>query len=308
VLKHLLIPLDGSRLAESVLPAAKYLADRFGAWVTLVHVIEKNAPGEVHGDTHLQTPEQAEAYLAGLARSAFSTGTRVEYHVHTAEVDNVSQSIADHAGEFETDLVVMCTHGKGGPREWIFGTIAQQIVNSRRTPVLLIPAAGDRAASVEFRCHAVLVPLDTDPDHETSLPIVTRMASTCGAPVHLLVVVPTFDTISGDNTIPTKLLPGTTSHMLDMAVEEAEDYLKEQKQALQKAGVLVTTDVLRGDPAHVIGETAAQIKADLIVMGTHGTKGADAFWSGSVTAKVCRKCGLPLLMVPVGDNRGSAES
>ena len=63
--RHLLVPLDGSRLAESALPAAGELAHRLGASVTLLHVLEPTAPPTVHGDRHLRSPAEAEGYLAG---------------------------------------------------------------------------------------------------------------------------------------------------------------------------------------------------------------------------------------------------
>ena len=60
----------------------------------------------------------------------------------------------------------------------------------------------------------------------------------------------------------------------------------------------VTTEVLRGDPAEVIGEAAAVGQFDLIVIGTHGKIGTDAFWSGSVASKICLSCDTPLLLIP----------
>ena len=65
--QHLLVPLDGSRMAESALPTAAWLAARAGATLTLVHVIEKNAPSEVHSERHLVSPEEAGDYLAEVA-------------------------------------------------------------------------------------------------------------------------------------------------------------------------------------------------------------------------------------------------
>src|SRR5512137_823854 len=97
---HLLVPLDGSRMAEVVLPAVAEIAARFGAWVTLVHVIEKNAPAAVHGDSHLRAPEEAERYLRDLAASRLGAVPRVEQHVHTSEVKDVAKSIAEHVVEF----------------------------------------------------------------------------------------------------------------------------------------------------------------------------------------------------------------
>ena len=144
--KHLLVPLDGSRLSESALPAAAQMAARMGAELTLVHVIEKNAPAEVHSDRHLVTAEEATAYLAEVARRPVLAGLRVQTHVHTAEVSDVADSITEHAAELAPDLVVMSTHGRGGARRLIFGAIAQQVISRGATPVLLVRPSEEAAS------------------------------------------------------------------------------------------------------------------------------------------------------------------
>ncbi len=65
--QKLLVPLDGSRLAEAVLPVAELLAERLKATVSLLHVLERGAPGTVHGERHLAGIEEANAYLAKVA-------------------------------------------------------------------------------------------------------------------------------------------------------------------------------------------------------------------------------------------------
>lgn len=65
--KHLLVPLDGSRLAESALLAAASLAQNLGASVTLIHIIECDAPVEVHSDRHLANPDEAVDYLKDIS-------------------------------------------------------------------------------------------------------------------------------------------------------------------------------------------------------------------------------------------------
>ena len=69
MVRHILIPLDGSTLAESVLPAAAALAEAFAADVTLFHVMEERPPETIHGQQHLREPQQAEAYLERVAGS-----------------------------------------------------------------------------------------------------------------------------------------------------------------------------------------------------------------------------------------------
>jgi len=69
---------------------------------------------------------------------------------------------------------------------------------------------------------------------------------------------------------------------------------------LLREGFQASAHVLRGDPASVIVEAAAQAKIDLIVLGTHGKTGMDAFWSGSVAHRICSQSRVPLLLIPVG--------
>ena len=80
--KRLLVPLDGSLLAEAALPAADYMAQHFGATVTLLHLIEHNAPAQVHGEAHLTNEVQANAYLQKVAQRSFAPGVLTDTHVH----------------------------------------------------------------------------------------------------------------------------------------------------------------------------------------------------------------------------------
>jgi nucleotide-binding universal stress UspA family protein len=298
---HLLIPLDGSRLAEAALPPAAYLAEALGAWITLVHVIERDAPQEIHGEPHLTNPDQARAYLDNIAVNSFPAGLRIDRHVHTAEVPDVARSIVEHVGELGPDLIVMCTHGQGGLRTRLFGSIAQQIIALGGAPVLLIqPSSGRRVP--EFGCRRLLVPLDGNPDHEQGLSLAADLAHACKADLRLVMVVPTLSTVSGLQAASARLLPGVTSALLDLTHDEARSYLGGQVQMLQALGLAVEAEVSRGDPARVIVRTAQKARANLIVLGTHGKSGMEAFWSGSVAPEVTSRSRLPLLLVPVGES------
>ncbi len=70
--KHLLVPLDGSTLAELALPAAAYLAHLLPARVTLLHLVERHPPSEVHHDRHLTNATEASEYLAEIRQRVFS--------------------------------------------------------------------------------------------------------------------------------------------------------------------------------------------------------------------------------------------
>jgi nucleotide-binding universal stress UspA family protein len=126
--KHILVPVDGSLMAEAALPAAAFLAEKLRARVTLMHVVERNAPDEVHGQPHLKHPQDAERYLRELAARVFPETTQVACHVHTNEVDDVAGSIVAHADELAHDLVIMCSHGRGAALHLFLGSIAQSVI------------------------------------------------------------------------------------------------------------------------------------------------------------------------------------
>jgi nucleotide-binding universal stress UspA family protein len=136
--KHILLPLDGSQMSETAVPVVAYLAEKLKAQVTLLHVIEKNAPEKIHGQKHLVSEDEACRYLAEIAEKDFPKGVKVHYHVHTDEVDRVSASIVQHSDEFDPDLIVMCAHGEGGLHDFVVGNIAQQIIAAGSVPVLLL--------------------------------------------------------------------------------------------------------------------------------------------------------------------------
>jgi nucleotide-binding universal stress UspA family protein len=297
MIQHILVPLDGSRLAEAALPLAARLAELLGASVTLIHVIEKNAPEEIHGERHLTNKNDAYEYLDGMARQAFPAGMQVDLHVHTAEVDNVARSIIEHAGEFAPDLIVMCSHGSGGLRDLLVGSIAQQVIAGGETPVILIHPQSDAPAT--FECGRILVPMDGKADHAHGLDVAVDLARACHAALSLLFVVPTRSTLGGHQAATGMLLPGTMSALLDMNEEAARQYLYEQAQRVKAGAIPISETVLRGDPVPVISDFARKLPADLIVVGTHGKKGAGAFWAASVAPRLASIPDIPLLFVPV---------
>lgn len=296
--ENILVPLDGSRLAEAALPIAAYFAARNNAQVTLVHVIEVHAPETVHGDRHLREPQEADEYLRRISETAFPPGTTVSYHVHSDQVRDVAESITEHTGDFKSDLVVMCTHGHGGLHHLLAGNIAQKVVTSCRSP-LIVTRPEQGSAPKPFACRKILVPLDGNPEHETMLPLVTEIARTCGSTLHLQLVVPTFSTLSGKMAVTSRSLPGATSRLLDMSEEEAEVYLNELASRFAQEGLDISYGVRRGDPTGIVSETARREEIDLIALATHAKSRAEAFWSGSLTPRIIKHCTLPILLAPV---------
>jgi nucleotide-binding universal stress UspA family protein len=296
---HLLVPLDGSELAESVLPAAVHLARAAGARLTLLHVLEHNAPGAVHGQRHITTAQEGLHYLGATGR-ALPPSLLVEEHVHPNPEHDIARSIVAHAEELGVDLILLCTHGRAGLRRWLFGSIAQQVLALGATPVLVIYPS-PMGSGQGFRCREIITPLDGDPAHEAGLAVALDLARTCAAGLHLLAVVPTRATVRGEGYASATLLPVTTTALLELGRQAAGDYLQRRAAEAVAQGIAVTHEVRRGEPAGAIAGAAEGVHADLIVMATHGKTHTDAFWSGSVTPRVSSKTKCPLLLVPVAE-------
>ena len=206
---HLLVPLDGSKMAESALPAAASLAAACRASITLFHVLEKDAPSAVHGQQHLTTAADATAYLERVARTAFAPGTAVACHVHECAVDDVAASIVAHSAELHHDGIVMCSHGKGRALHLMLGSIAQEIIGLGSIPVLMTHP-DEHGDAPPFSCACLLAPLDLDPEHAKALPLASALARAFGGVLHLVSAVPEFTSLSGQHAVTSRFSPGAT--------------------------------------------------------------------------------------------------
>ena len=299
--KSFLVPLDGSRLAEAVLPATASLASRSHALVTLLHVLEHNAPATVHGERHLTNAAEANSYLEKVALNLRASGVVVEYHVHDDREHNVAQSIFDHAQELHCDLVIMCTHGNSGLHDLLFGSIAQKTLQRGAQSILLVFPREDGSAP-QFDLQRILVPLDRVIAHEPALPAAIELASAFHASVHLVLVIPTMRTLSGGQAASGMLLPTTMRAVLNLEEQNASDYLEQLLAQCHAAGIDATVEILRGDAAPMVLKLAERLNIDLIVMASHGRAGLDALLSGSVAARITGRMERTLLLMRADAN------
>src|SRR5438034_58223 len=173
--RRLLVPLDGSRLAEAIFAVVERLAAAYGATVVLLHVIERGAPATVHGERHLRAAVEAQTYLEGLAARLSAGAIVVETHAHDGPEGDVARSIvahaearggldgaadrlraggtavtaevrrgdtlsalADEATEAGVGLVVVATHGRAGVQAIWAGSVATRLLARTRAPLLLL--------------------------------------------------------------------------------------------------------------------------------------------------------------------------
>ena len=144
-------PLDGSRLAEQILPFARFIATPLNLPVDLFTVIESasNHPS--------WSPARARAYLEGVREKYFSSGVSANFHVESGEAATV---IIERYRNDPHCLIAMATHGMSGLRRWLMGSVTSKVVQHAANPLLIVRPTEkvDPAIAVNFK--TIIVPLE----------------------------------------------------------------------------------------------------------------------------------------------------
>jgi nucleotide-binding universal stress UspA family protein len=292
MIRRLLVPLDGSALAERALPYALHLASACGARLTLLQCEALLATGKIP-DFDVNAFGQRLRESEAVGALAASGRIEIEAVAHEVYLDKVAEGICDVARDHGTDLIVMSTHGRGGLGRALFGSVADQVLRHAPAPVLLVPDACDRRW-VPGRPFRMLVPLDGSLHSERALRTAQELAEAL-RPELLLV-----------RTIEE---PTPASYRFDLLgepiqVPEGEDDLNEARLYLETVAdrqgtAFAAIDLLArlGSAAHVIADVSRDEAIDLIVMATHGRTGLGRLAMGSVATKVLHLAHTPILLV-----------
>jgi nucleotide-binding universal stress UspA family protein len=139
--KRALVPLDGSMIAESIVPFILEIAGPLDMEVALLRVVVLAPPVAIEGSTHAivedveKLRDDAENYLASVAAALRARGVRVTAHVRVG--DAVGEILAG-AQDVGADLIAMTTHGRGGLGRLLFGSIAEAVLRQAEVPVFLM--------------------------------------------------------------------------------------------------------------------------------------------------------------------------
>jgi nucleotide-binding universal stress UspA family protein len=311
----ILIPLDGSALAEDALPIAIRAAEEmFGpggqnAEIQLLRVRPAQRRDLTRRRGALEEPSTVEEAYVKRVCERIAHGTRVAVS-YTIRSGPAVETICARARKYRADLIVMATHGRTGvSRAWL-GSVADGVVRTSHVPVLL-HRAGDKAATVSRSPRHYLVPLDGSPEAEQVLerllpflriPESALTLIRVEAPVPLLVL---------ESTEPNAFMsPAVVDDVLTrQVVAQASQYLQRVAQRLRSQGVSKIETVTELDPhvAHAILQAATTRHADGIAMTTRG-RGATRLLLGSVADKILRSTTLPLLLLrPAVQRRAAAR-
>jgi nucleotide-binding universal stress UspA family protein len=293
--EHILVPLDGSSLAECVLPHVIALATIRDASVTLLRVLEEpnvpdRGPFSSPLDAHLDNVI-ARAYLTEVADRLSRAGVWVETATSNGPA---AAEIVAYAQQNAVDLIVMSSHGQGGLSGWNTSSVVQKVAARANRSMMIVRAYAPASSEDEIVTYRrLLVPLDGSRRAECVLPMAVSLALAHDARLVLAHIV-------RKPEIPDRLWvdEGELSLLEQLAAcrrRRAEHYLEEVRKHL-----VVDAEVELEAGADVPGALQSLAEAhtfDLLMLSAHGYSGSPRRTYGSVTTSLIGYSSMPLLIV-----------
>jgi nucleotide-binding universal stress UspA family protein len=285
--QKILVPLDGSELAEKALPYTKTIAKSKNSEVILFAVSITTSGGR--RDRLLKT------YMDVNAKSLKTNGIKVSISVAYGDV---AEEIIEYADKNKVDLIIISTHGYSGIKRWMLGSVTQKVLYGTCTPILLVKSKSPEISNVKFK--KILLPVDGSPFSEATFPYVEELIRNTNAEVILVEVseppmVPSY----GNRPInPTWVKYRDT--LWAKLQQHASEYLEGVKSDLIKRGIKIKSQVVKcevGETAHNIMQLAKKETVDLVVIATHGRTGISRWVYGSVATRVVEESVQPILLI-----------
>jgi nucleotide-binding universal stress UspA family protein len=262
---EILVPLDGTPEAESILPAARTLAAALPARIRLVSVLER-----------ADVPPDRRAYLE--QRRLELAGRKIDAGVEVA-VGRPAESILEFARGAGTDFIAMTTHGRRGMDRLVLGSVAEEVL--RRSPVPLLVARPGQPPAAGRR---LLVALDGSPAGEAVLPDAVRLARGLAWPIDLVRVA-----------LPIAVPGGLGEPLVPLPSDDPMPYLEALRKRLETEGGLEVRPVaLEGRAATQILIHAREAGAGLLCLTTHGRTGLARLVMGSIAEELLRTAPCPV--------------
>ena len=293
---RILVPLDGSELAEQVLPYVRLIAQGMQAPIDLLRtfnlsISELEDPVHAHYLEQITSafPGQAEAYLEKVKASLQDLGVPVSSIVQEGDAP---LQIVQEAEKRPGTLIAISTHGRSGISRWVLGSVTDRVIHSTTTPLLVVRARDDGTAAQSARLKTLTVPLDGSPAAEQVLPHVADLARALDMKVVLVRVVSTSQVFGEYVTFQYEEFSKYLS-------DEATKYLRQISSQLRLRGVSsVEERLLHGPPANALVDFANETQDNMVAMTTHGRSGIGRWLLGSVTDRIVRHSGDPVLVIP----------
>lgn len=281
---RIIVPLDGSRLAEQVLPYVRILGKGLQAPVEVLRLVD-SVPVDAGAG------REAQSYLEAVAASLRNEGLTVS---STVREGDAASFIVTEAEKQPGTLVAMSTHGRSGITRWFLGSVTDKVLQATTSPLLIVRSHRPASPAPDATLQAAILPLDGSTLAEKVLPHAVSLARALELKVTLLRVIPP----TGQYYIDMAYPPILHDDLPQQVEQEALDYLLRVEQKLSQEGVpTVQKHLMHGHPATAIVDFAQEVQDNLVAMTTHGRSGLERWVLGSVTDRVVQHSGGPVLVI-----------
>ncbi len=290
-IRKTLWPTDFSACSSAALGHALYMAHRHSATLDLLHVVVLHDHDPFHPTYHFPDREAIFQRLGEIAAQGMKEqlsahdGAALAIDEHQTRGTHAAPDILRFAREHDVDLIVMGGHGRRGLRRFVLGSVAEEVVRLARCPVMTVREQDPPRPPAIRR---IVVPFDFSENGEAAYKAAGRIAEIHDAEPDLLHVVeaPVYSPY---------LEPPRRAGDSASIVERAEQSLERFVDESPAPEVPISMRAVEGIAAPSITTHAAKTGADLIVIATHGLTGLEHFLLGSITEKVVRTAGCPVL-------------
>jgi len=281
----ILVPLDGSQLAECVLPHAAAFAHSFDAELTLLRILEKNQTGasaQLFDLLNWQIQKtKATLYMEEIKARFKESNIRARTIILEGLVTEGITGYAQNAG---VKLIILSSHGRHGLTQWGISSITQKIILSAPTSILIVRAhQQDSLAELSTipLYQRILVPLDGSQRAEHVLPIITQLARVHQPKIHLVHVVQTPE--MARQMPPAREDIDLSNRVVARNLEEAGYYLEQLKSRSYLQGIAVQTHLITSDhTAAALHQVVEREHIDMVIFSAHGYSGKHQWPYGSV--------------------------
>jgi len=294
----ILVPLDGSQLAECVLPHAIAIARAFHARIILLRVLERN---QVNGTAQIfdllnwqLKKTEAKLYLDKISTRL----SKFQLQISSTVLEGlVAESITEYAQSHGVKLLILSSHGRSGMSQWGISGAAQKIILGARTSVLIVRAHQPAVSElVEQQYRQILVPLDGSQRAEYALPLIATLARFQKSRTHILHVVKTPE--MARHMPPTPEDIDLSDRITARNRDEAMQYLEQVKWRSHLDGIDVQAHLITSEDAIVtLHGLVGQEHIDLLALSAHGYSGNDQWPYGSMVLNFILYGKVPLLIV-----------
>lgn len=297
----ILVPLDGSQLAECVLPHAAAFARAFNAEITLLRILEKNQVGvsaQLFDLLNWQIQKtKANIYLEEIKDRFKESNIRA----HAILLEGlVPEGITEYAQNQGVKLIILSSHGRHGLTQWGISSITQKTILSAPTSVLIVRAhqqnvlAGGLSETPLYQ--HILAPLDGSQRAEHILPIIMQLAHVHKPTIHLVHVVQTPE--MARQMPPAHEDIDLSNRVVARNREEAGHYLEQVKSRSYLQGIDVQTHLVTSDhTAAALHQMVEQQQIDMVTLSAHGYSGKHQWPYGSVVSNFILYGKVSLLIV-----------